>query len=194
MPPAPGLDILDHPYFANGATWASEGWYRDENGYTLPCEGVTRIIHKPDGWSVAVELRVLVFGAPLTLYGTYDLSTPEPGDYDAFWTSEGGTLGPMAGRFTAIAETLQISAFSEDGRTVLLESLFLTDDDTYLSRGNLVRDGDTVALWAMTLLAVAPTTLINGPRGISDQEALISDDSRIIVNDGDNDDDPIPQE
>lgn len=192
MPASPGLDIISHPYFAKGATWAAEGWYRDEHGYTLPCEGMTRVAHGRSQWSISTELRVLVFDSPLTLRGTYDLNIPEPGDTEAFWTSEGGTLGPLAGRFTVIDDTLMISAFSEDGRTVLLESLFLTEDDDYLSRGNLMRDGDTVALWSMTLTPVAPAPSFTAPPGLSDREAMSRDNSRIVIEDngsqGDDDD------
>lgn len=153
--------LPDHPLFSGSIVWGAEGQYVDEGGNVLPCLGTCSLIRgwTPPGadddvdpvWRLDLEMRLLlVQGEHPAFKAAYSIEPPDNG-HETFWTWESLALGPFAGRFTAIADSIMCQAFSRDGRFALAECWILTDDqDAYLSRGLLTREGHTIASWALT--------------------------------------------
>lgn len=152
--------LLDHALFTHAAAWRAEGWYVEEHGALLSAGGAVRIDRDDAHWTVSSELRITLVDQPdMVFHNAYTFEPPAPDDREVYWTSANPFLGTMAGRFTAIADSILSLGFAEDGHHIVNETYMLTEDDTYEVRGALSRDGETIGSWAVTLEPLEPDTL-----------------------------------
>lgn len=152
--------FLDHhPLLGHGGLWAAEGWYFDESHHMVPAKGWTKVSRARDAWTLTSELRLDLLGPHAIAYrSVMTFDPPRAQAREAYWSSESPALGAFAGRLTALADTLMIVGFSEDGLYQIIETYILGDTEpdegpTYHIRGTLARESETVGAWTLTATA-----------------------------------------
>jgi hypothetical protein len=139
-----------HTYPFEPAVWEADGRFIDASGQVSPARGQVRIRHKGAVWVSTGVMRVLREPA-LEFTSTCTLEPMAPGADTSAWSSENPVLGKCTGTFVLIADTIVSLYRSLDGIHTGTEVLLKVDDDHYVNRGVLLRDGDKVSAWAMDL-------------------------------------------
>lgn len=168
--------LEDHPFFTDGVTWSAIGHYVEEGGRVLPAVGTYRLRQATAGdarltgailpsdpdddlpeaparWRLDVNLRLVLVGGDHTAWQAVMLiDDPDNGGRDAFWSWRSLTMGDLTGHFSAVGDSFLNQAFSEDGSYGLTECFLLAEEDeAYLVRGAVARDGQTIGAWALEL-------------------------------------------
>jgi hypothetical protein len=148
--------LFDHPFFSADSHWQAEGWYVEQGGAVVTCGGGAAVRHQDGLWLIDTELRLLLINQPdMVLSLSYAMEEPQEGEPDCFWSADSVPAGSLNGRISVVGDALVSVGFSDDGTHGLTETMILTDDDTYESRGLITKEGDVIGRWAVTLTAVS---------------------------------------
>lgn len=141
---------MGHHFLFQEGSWNASGFYRDGEGNTVQLSGMTTIEHQDDLW-VNEGFMEIEGDTPVRIRNRYEIIPFERGSDSTTWRSENPSLGPLAGSFAVVGDSI-LSAFrSPDGLYYGTEYLKSINPDTYANRGVLMTRGKIISSWSATL-------------------------------------------
>ncbi|MGC9373175.1 MAG: hypothetical protein ACP5DY_07615 [Thermovirgaceae bacterium] len=143
---------MGHTFLFEEGRWKAEGFFRDARGHTVLATAETCILHSWDRW--VMEGFIEIEGeVPRRIENRY-LVEPFDGRDITSWTSENPALGTLRGTFTIVGDSI-LSCYSDaSGEYGGMEYLRFIDGDSYINRGALLKEGELVSSWSVTLRRV----------------------------------------
>jgi len=148
----PSVSKMGHTFLFEEGRWKGEGFFRDGEGLTVTVRGETRIIHGENHWMK--EGFIEIEGAvPRRIENRYVIE-PFNGRDITSWSSENPVLGTLRGTFTVVGDSILSHFTCDDGACTGMEYVRFIDWDVYINRGTLLRGGNLLSSWSVTLRRV----------------------------------------
>lgn len=141
---------MKHTFLFEEGTWIAVGAFTDAEGNAAPVRGQSKTIHGPDVW-VEESYLELQTDDRIEIRNNYRIVPFEKGSDTTTWTSLNPTLGKLSGKFAVVDDSIISSFKSENLVYTGLEFLKKVDDDKYINRGVLLKDGEKFSSWAVEL-------------------------------------------
>lgn len=141
---------MQHTFFYQEAEWKADGHYYDQFSVEKIARGKTVILHRPDQW-VAVAFLQVLFDTPVEVKNDYDIIPFKGGSDKTTWVSQNPSIGTFYGSFVIVKESILSSFYTEDYTYTGSECLIQLDENSYESRGLLLKDNRKMSSWAVRL-------------------------------------------
>ena len=141
---------MKHTFLFEEGVWTAVGAFTDAEGNVAPVRGQSKTIHGPDVW-VEESYLELQTDEKIEIHNNYKIVPFEEGSDTTTWTSLNPTLGKLSGKFVIVDDSIISSFKSENLIYTGLELLTKIDDDKYINRGVLLKDGEKFSSWAVEL-------------------------------------------
>jgi len=141
---------MKHTFLVEPGHWLARGEVIAGPAQTRPVEGEARIEHRRRIWHNSVVMRVQA-EPPLEFRNLYEIVPFPQGSPWTSWSSSNPVLGPLAGRFVLVGDTILSMFQSLDGACHGCESMVLESPATYRYRGTVLRGGIPLACWSVVL-------------------------------------------
>ncbi len=143
---------MGHTFLFEEGRWKAEGFFRDARGHTVLVRGETRIFHSGDRWIMEGFMEI-EDEVPRRIENRYVVE-PFDGRDITPWMSENPALGTLRGTFTVVGDSILSCYGDVSGEYGGMEYLRFIDWDSYINRGALLKEGELVSSWSVTLRRV----------------------------------------
>lgn len=141
---------MEHTFFYKEAEWKADGYYYDQFSVETVARGKTVILHRTDQW-VAVAFLQVFFDTPIEIRNNYEIIPFKDGSDKTTWISQNPGIGTFRGSFVVVKETILSAFCTEDYKYTGSECLIQLDENSYESRGLLLKDNRKMSSWAVRL-------------------------------------------
>ena len=148
----PSVSKMGHTFLFEEGRWKAEGFFRDAEGLTVTVRGETRISHGENHWIMDGFMEI-EGEVPRRIENRYVIE-PFNGRDITSWSSENPALGTLVGTFTVVGDSILSHFTCDDVACTGMEYLRFIDGDVYINRGTLLREGNLVSSWSVTLRRV----------------------------------------
>ena len=143
-------DRPEHTFLFKEGLWKAKGQYFNADGTVLPCEGESRIIHKPDIWINEGVMRIKT--KPVTEFSNrYEVVPFGPGSDVTGWRSSNPDLADLEGQFIIVHDSITSPWRSASGEYWGAEFLYMISPILYQNRGFAFRGEEKLSAWAVVL-------------------------------------------
>ncbi len=143
---------MAHTFLFREGAWRARGEYRDGAGVATPVDGETRVRHEPGKW-LSESLLVVRRNPPQEIRTRTEIQPVSAGAQSTHWSSEGSTLGALAGRFVFAGDAILSFYASATSRYRGFECLQQKDAKHYAVRGAMLEHDKVLSTWTFDLEA-----------------------------------------
>ncbi len=140
---------MTHTYLFESGAWSARGVLVGAYGEQSRITGSSDVFHDRDGWRINGGMEVV--GDAHEFFTTSYQIIPFGVNEQTDWSSTNSTLGHFSGTFIVVKDSILSTGESKCGCYVVSEWLFQMDNDRYVNRGVLLKDGERISSWALEL-------------------------------------------
>jgi hypothetical protein len=144
------METLRHTFLFRPALWESRGWFYDNAGNRLPCEGQTVITHESDIWINEGSMKV-IGPQPMEFTNRYEIAPFKPGLDFTTWQSFNPDLESLSGHFVIVEDAILSPYKSESGQFWGNEFMVQVSEREYRGRGYVFQGDQKLSSWAIQL-------------------------------------------
>jgi len=141
---------MKHTFLIEPGHWLARGEFMTGSAEARAVEGEARIEHHRRIWHNAAVMTVHT-EPPLEFRDLCEIVPFPRGSIWTSWSSSNPVLGPLAGRFVLVGDTILSLFQSLDGACQGCGSMVFENPVTYRCRGTVLRGGLPLARWSVVL-------------------------------------------
>lgn len=141
---------MQHTFLVEPGHWLARGEFNAGSGDARPVAGEARIEHHRQIWQYSTVMRIDA-ESPLEWRNVCEVVPFPGGSRWTSWSASNPRLGPLAGRFVLVGDTILSIFQSLDGACHGCESMVFENPVTYRCRGTALRGGIPLACWSVAL-------------------------------------------
>jgi len=142
--------MTKHTFLLAEGYWKATGKYRDDRENEYPVSGQSIVKHLERKW-INKGVMCVYATRSINITNEYEIEPLQPGNNTLNWISHNATMGHIYGSFTIHDKELISEYQSEKNQYRGNERFVYKNDNKYIVEGELLKDGEIVSAWKVTL-------------------------------------------